>query len=54
MLYSFLSSLTENYSFLNVFKYITFRTGLSVITSFIIVFLIGEPLIRAFKKNQFP
>ena len=52
MLYSFLSSLAENYSFLNVFKYITFRTGLSVITSFIIVFIIGEPLIRIFKKNQ--
>ena len=52
MLYSFLSSLAENYTFLNVFKYITFRTGLSVITSFIIVFLIGEPLIKIFKKNQ--
>ena len=52
MLYSFLSSLTENYSFLNVFKYITFRTGLSVITSFIIVFLIGEPLIKIFQKKQ--
>jgi phospho-N-acetylmuramoyl-pentapeptide-transferase len=52
MLYSFLSSLTEHYSFLNVFKYITFRTGLSVITSFIIVFMIGEPLIKIFQKNQ--
>ena len=52
MFYSLLSSFTENYSYLNVFKYITFRTGLSVITSFIIVFLIGEPLIRIFKKNQ--
>jgi len=52
MFYSFLSSLIENYSFLNVFKYITFRTGLSVITSFIIVFIIGEPLIRIFKRNQ--
>jgi phospho-N-acetylmuramoyl-pentapeptide-transferase len=52
MLYSFFSSLTENYSFLNVFKYITFRTGLSVITSFIIVFIIGEPLIKIFQKNQ--
>jgi len=52
MLYSFLLSLTENYSFLNVFKYITFRTGLSVITSFIIVFLIGEPLIKIFQKKQ--
>ena len=52
MLYSFLSSLTENYSYLNVFKYITFRTGLSVITSFVIVFIIGEPLIKIFQKNQ--
>ena len=52
MLYSFLSSLAENYSFLNVFKYITFRIGLSVVTSFAIVFLIGEPLIKIFKKNQ--
>ena len=52
MLYSFLSSFTENYSFLNVFKYITFRTGLSVVTSFIIVFIIGEPLIKIFQKNQ--
>jgi len=52
MLYSFLTSLTENYSYLNVFKYITFRTGLSVVTSFIIVFIIGEPLIKIFQKNQ--
>jgi phospho-N-acetylmuramoyl-pentapeptide-transferase len=52
MLYSILSSFTENYSYLNVFKYITFRTGLSVVTSFMIVFIIGEPLIKIFKKNQ--
>jgi phospho-N-acetylmuramoyl-pentapeptide-transferase len=52
MLHSLLLSFTENYSFLNVFKYITFRTGLSVITSFIIVFIIGEPLIKIFQRNQ--
>jgi phospho-N-acetylmuramoyl-pentapeptide-transferase len=52
MLYSYLTSLIDSYSFLNVFKYITFRTGLSVITSLIIVFLIGGPLIRIFSKNQ--
>ena len=52
MLFSFLTSLVENYSFLNVFKYITFRTGLSVITSLLIVFLIGSPLIKIFAKNQ--
>ena len=52
MLFSFLTSLVENYSFLNVFKYLTFRTGLSVVTSLIVVFLIGGPLIRIFSKNQ--
>tara|TARA_B100000700_G_scaffold43078_1_gene44350 strand:+ start:5803 stop:6888 length:1086 start_codon:yes stop_codon:yes gene_type:complete len=52
MLYSFLTSLVEYYSFLNVFKYLTFRTGLSVITSLAVVFLIGGPLIRVFSKKQ--
>ena len=52
MLYSFFTSLVENYSFLNVFKYITVRIALSVVTSFIIVFLIGEPLIKIFKRKQ--
>ena len=45
MLYSFLLSLVDQYSFLNVFKYLTFRTGLSMVTSMVIVFFIGSPLI---------
>ena len=52
MLFSFLTSLVEQYSFLNVFKYLTFRTGLSVMTSLIVVFLIGSPLIKLFSRNQ--
>jgi phospho-N-acetylmuramoyl-pentapeptide-transferase len=52
MLYSFLTSLIDNYSFLNVFKYLTFRTGLSVVTSLVVVFLIGGPLIKIFSQNQ--
>jgi phospho-N-acetylmuramoyl-pentapeptide-transferase len=52
MLYSFFASLVDQYSFLNVFKYITVRIGFSVITSFLIVFLIGEPLINLFAKKQ--
>ncbi len=52
MLYSLLVSLIENFSFFNVFKYITFRTGLSVITSLLIVFLIGGPFIETFSKNK--
>jgi len=52
MLYSFLTSLIEQYSFLNVFKYITFRTGLSLMTSLVIVFLIGGPLIKIFSTKD--
>jgi len=46
MLYSLLTSLVDQFSALNVFKYLTFRTGLSVISSMIIVFLIGGPFIK--------
>ena len=52
MLFNLLTSFIENYSFLNVFKYLTFRTGLSVVTSLIIVFIIGGPLIRIFSENM--
>ena len=50
MLFEFLTSLVDQYSFLNVFRYLTFRTGLSLMTSLTIVFLIGGPLIRIFSK----
>ncbi len=50
MLFELLTSLVDQYSFLNVFRYLTFRTGLSLMTSLIIVFLIGSPLIRIFSK----
>ena len=52
MLFSFLTSLIDSYTFLNVFKYLTFRTGLSVVTSLVVVFLIGGPLIKIFSQNQ--
>ncbi len=52
MLYSFLVSLVDTFTFLNVFKYITFRIGLSVVTSLTIIFLIGNPLIKYFSKKQ--
>ena len=46
MLFNLLTSLIDQFSFLNVFKYLTFRTGLSL-TSLVIVFIIGGPLIKA-------
>ena len=53
MLFHILTSLIDQYSFLNVFKYLTFRTGLSVITSLVVVFIIGAPLIKIFSENSY-
>ena len=46
MLYSFLISLVDQFSALNVFRYLTFRTGLSVMSSMVIVFIVGGPFIK--------
>ena len=52
MLYNFLISLIDQFSALNVFRYLTFRTGLSVISSMIIVFVIGGPFIRFIESHK--
>ncbi len=52
MLYDFLLNYVEFFSFLNVFKYITFRTGLAVFTSLVIVLLIGGPFIKLFSDRK--
>jgi phospho-N-acetylmuramoyl-pentapeptide-transferase len=52
MLYNFLLEFVDILSFLNVFKYITFRTGLAVFTSLILVLIIGGPFIRMVSKKK--
>ena len=52
MLYSFLISLVDTFSFLNVFKYLTVRTGLAMFTSMAVVFLVGGPFIKFFSSKQ--
>ena len=52
MLYDFLLNYVELFGFLNVFKYITFRTGLAVFTSLVIVLLIGGPFIKLFSDRK--
>ncbi len=52
MLYLLILDLIESYSFLNVFKYLTVRTGLAVFTSLLVVFLIGNPFINFFSTRQ--
>ena len=52
MLYSLISQFIDQYSFLNVFKYLTFRTGLAMFTSMIVVLLVGTPFIKFFSTRQ--
>jgi len=52
MLYSLILSFVDTHSFLNVFKYLTVRTGLAIFTSMLIVFLIGTPFINFFSAKQ--
>jgi len=52
MLYNFILGLIDQYSFLNVFKYLTFRTGLAMFTSMVVVLLIGTPFIKFFSARQ--
>ena len=52
MLYSLIAQLVDQYSFLNVFKYLTFRTGLAMFTSMIIVLFVGMPFIKFFSARQ--
>mgnify|MGYP000097029336 CR=1 FL=1 len=52
MLYNLFSNLVENYPIFNVFKYLTVRTGLSMFTSMIVVFFIGNPIINYFASKK--
>lgn len=52
MLYNFLTPLIEQYHILNLFRYITFRTGGAIMTAFLISFLIGPVVIRWLKSKQ--
>lgn len=52
MLYNLLAPYAEQFGFLNLFKYITFRTGGAVMTTLIISFIIGPGMINWLKKKQ--
>ena len=52
MLYKLLLDYVEIFTFLNVFKYITFRTGLAFFTSLLIALLIGGPFIKLFSNRK--
>lgn len=52
VLYNLLVPLSEQFSFLNLFRYITFRSGGAVFTSLFISFYIGPKIIRWLKSKQ--
>jgi phospho-N-acetylmuramoyl-pentapeptide-transferase len=52
MLYHLLVPLSDQFSVLNVFRYLTFRTGGAVITALAIGFLIGPAMIRMLRQQQ--
>ena len=52
MLYNILTNYSDTYSFLNFFNFLTVRTGLAIITSMVIVFLIGDKFINYFSTKK--
>jgi len=52
MFYNLVLDFVDQYTFLNVFKYLTVRTGLAMFTSMLIVLLIGTPFINFFSAKK--
>ena len=52
MLYHFLFPMADQFAILNVFKYLTFRTGGAVLTALVISFLVGPILIVTLRAQQ--
>ena len=53
MLYHLLYPLhtLDGFSFLNVFRYITFRAAYAAVTSLVLVFLLGPPVINWLREK---
>jgi len=52
MLYYLGIEFAQDFSFLNLFRYITFRTGAALMTAALIVFLLGPSMIASLKQRQ--
>jgi phospho-N-acetylmuramoyl-pentapeptide-transferase len=50
VLYLLLTPLKEHFSILNVFRYITFRASYAAVTSLVLCFFLGPPLIRWLRR----
>lgn len=52
MLFNFLTPFADQLPFLNLFRYLTFRTGGAILTALLISFVVGPVLIRWLKHSQ--
>lgn len=52
MLYLLLVPYAEDFALLNVFRYLTFRTGGAVLTALVVSFVLGPGIIRLLKSRQ--
>jgi len=52
MFYHLLPPLSSEYGVFNLFRYLTFRTGGAILTSFLIGFFLGKPVITWLKSKQ--
>ncbi|MCH8348083.1 MAG: hypothetical protein IH901_06290 [Proteobacteria bacterium] len=52
MLYNLLAPLADDYGVLNLFRYLTFRTGGALMTALFISLVFGGPFIRMLKARQ--
>ncbi|MFT6072401.1 MAG: phospho-N-acetylmuramoyl-pentapeptide-transferase [Alphaproteobacteria bacterium] len=52
MLYHLLFPLSQEYAFLNLFQYITFRSGGALFTAFVISIYMGKPFIKYLRATQ--
>src|SRR5215475_12897126 len=52
MLYNLLAPYHGEISFLNLFRYLTFRSGGAVVTALALSFVLGPPIIRWLKRKQ--
>ena len=51
-MFYWLTDLSDKVSFLNVFRYLTFRTGGAIVTALVFVFLFGGPMIDLLRLKQ--
>lgn len=51
-MFYFLTELRDVYSYLNIFRYITFRSGMAAVTTFLLCMILGPLFIKAFRRKK--